>query len=295
MRLLGLTLLFAALTVAHAEVLPKQFPDDNTVYRPTVDAGMSRYLARSLYGTNKIALTFDDGPSALRTPKMLDLLKEFGVHATFFVLASEINESTRPVIERIVNEGHELASHDFNHDDNNGETEQVYRTGLKKSILTLEGILKDMGVHQREMYYRFPYGAYGLAHTYHHLNVMKEVSQELYGDNCINFVFWDIDTSDWVPGMTPQDIAQNVRANMEGGTAFTFKTTTVNGQHVWTKVPYQITKPIKGGVSLMHDIHEKTLAATRLVLTEAKAKGWEIVPLNVAKEYDYGSKECVLK
>ena len=288
--LLGLTL---AMSQAHSK--PKQFPDDNVVYRPGQDVGMVRYLAKSFYGTKKLALTYDDGPHSVRTPKMLDLLKEFGVTATFFVLTSQINETTRPIIERIVNEGHQLASHDQDHDDNNGEIEATYKSELRQSILTLEGILSDLGVHQREMFYRFPYGAYGKARAYHHLNIMKQVSQELYGDNCINFVFWDIDTSDWVPSMTSAEVAQNVTANMEGGPAYTFKATTVNGSRVWAKVPYRISQPSKGGVVLMHDIQEKTLGATRLILTEAKAKGWEIVPLNVAKEYTYGNKECVLK
>ncbi|HAZ14748.1 MAG: hypothetical protein A2X86_10445 [Bdellovibrionales bacterium GWA2_49_15] len=291
----GLLFLALTMTAAFGDSLPKQFPDDNVVYRPGHDVGMSPYLAKSLYGTNKLALTYDDGPHAVRTPKMLDLLKEFDVKATFFVLTSQINETTRPIIERIVNEGHQLASHDKDHDDNNGENEATYKAELKASVVTIEGVLAEMGVHQREMFYRFPYGAYGKAPSYHHLNIMKQASQELYGDNCINFVFWDIDTSDWLPVITPQEVAQNVRSHMEGGTAYTFKAATVDGRRVWTKVPYRINNPSKGGVVLMHDIQEKTLAATRLILTEAKAKGWQIVPLNVAKEFDYGNKECVLK
>lgn len=290
-------LLFSILTLANAQAhsLPKQFPEDNMIYRPGQDVGMAPYRAVSLYGTNQFALTYDDGPHATRTPKILDLLKEFGVTATFFVLTSQINETTRPIIERIVNEGHQLASHDQDHDDNNGETGPIYKSELSQSIVTLEGILAEMGVHQREMYYRFPYGAYGKARTYHHLNVMKEVSRELYGENCINFVFWDIDSSDWLPSITSEEVAQGVKAHMEGGTAYSFKAATVNGRRVWTKVSYQITKPLKGGVVLMHDIQEKTLSATRLILTEAKAKGWKVVPLNISKEFNYGNKECVLK
>jgi len=276
------------------ELDDKQFPEDNFVYRPMQDVGMTKYQATSIHGTKKLSLTYDDGPHLERTPKILDLLKEFNIKATFFVLTSTVNEKNRFIIDRIVNEGHMLASHDHDHDDNNGETEQTYRSELASTVKATKTFLDDLGVHQIEMYYRFPYGAYGKNKTYHHLNIMKEVSQELFGDNCINFAFWDIDSSDWLPVITPEEVAQNIRAHMEGGKAYTFKAQVVNGQRTWVKSPYTITKPPSGGVILMHDIQEKTLKASRLIFEEAKQKGWEFVPLNSIKEFEYGNKECVL-
>jgi peptidoglycan/xylan/chitin deacetylase (PgdA/CDA1 family) len=98
----------------------KQFPDSNHTYDGK-DTGFSKYLAPSLYRTNQVALTFDDGPHPTRTPQLLDTLKKHHVKATFFVLASQITPATEHIVERIVREGHTLAGHDWTHNNNNKE------------------------------------------------------------------------------------------------------------------------------------------------------------------------------
>lgn len=61
-----------------------------------------------------IYLTFDDGPSTEITPRILDILKEENVKATFFVLNK--GDSTNYLLQRIVNEGHTIALHGNSHD-----------------------------------------------------------------------------------------------------------------------------------------------------------------------------------
>lgn len=61
-----------------------------------------------------VALTFDDGPSAETTPRILDTLRAEGVRATFFVLGKHA-ERHPELIERIVREGHELGNHGYDH------------------------------------------------------------------------------------------------------------------------------------------------------------------------------------
>ncbi len=63
---------------------------------------------------NKIALTFDDGPSEPETSKVLDALKKHNVKVTFFVIGKNIsgNES---VLKRIAAEGHAIGSHSYSH------------------------------------------------------------------------------------------------------------------------------------------------------------------------------------
>ncbi len=71
----------------------------------------------SHYPDEKIAfLTFDDGPNHKITPKVLDTLKEEKVPGTFFVIGSYIDENNKPVLERIVKEGHGIGTHSFTHD-----------------------------------------------------------------------------------------------------------------------------------------------------------------------------------
>ncbi len=62
---------------------------------------------------NKIALTFDDGPS-YETGKVLDLLKKYNAKATFFIWGQRI-KGREKTIERIINAGHEIGNHSYEH------------------------------------------------------------------------------------------------------------------------------------------------------------------------------------
>jgi cellulose synthase/poly-beta-1,6-N-acetylglucosamine synthase-like glycosyltransferase/peptidoglycan/xylan/chitin deacetylase (PgdA/CDA1 family)/spore germination protein YaaH len=61
-----------------------------------------------------IALTLDDGPDGRYTPAILDVLKELGVHATFFVVGQNA-ESYPELVRRMYDEGHEIGNHTFTH------------------------------------------------------------------------------------------------------------------------------------------------------------------------------------
>ena len=68
--------------------------------------------------TKKIAyLTFDDGPSE-QTALVLDILKEEGIHATFFLVGAEITEEREEIVRRMVEEGHTVGLHTYCHDYN---------------------------------------------------------------------------------------------------------------------------------------------------------------------------------
>lgn len=270
----------------------RQFPEPGQIYIPGKDIGFSKYLTKSLRGTKKIALTFDDGPDVNLTPKLLDTLKAYDVKATFFILTQRMNAETLPIIKRMIAEGHNVASHHHDHISSDSKTEAVYRDGLTKSILATAGIIEEENSEHKEIYYRFPYGAYGSKKlAYHHMNVMKDVSKTLFGDNCINFVFWDIDTADWLESITPAEIAQGLMSHIFGGTAYDFEFK--NGKYIKTK--YTISKPIGGGVSLMHDVHARSVAAVPLILEKFKERGVEVVPLQDVEEYAFNGKECRLK
>lgn len=61
-----------------------------------------------------VALTFDDGPDPLWTPRILEILKQEGVPATFFILG-ENGQASPNLVRRIVDEGHDLGNHTFSH------------------------------------------------------------------------------------------------------------------------------------------------------------------------------------
>jgi peptidoglycan-N-acetylglucosamine deacetylase len=78
----------------------------------------TRVLRQSLHrGPNelrRVALTFDDGPHPMYTPRLLDALKEHGARATFFVIAEKAS-SYPDVICRMLSEGHDVEVHGYTH------------------------------------------------------------------------------------------------------------------------------------------------------------------------------------
>jgi peptidoglycan/xylan/chitin deacetylase (PgdA/CDA1 family) len=65
-------------------------------------------------GAGCIALTFDDGPNPVDTPKLLDLLREKGVKATFFVVGKRADQYPE-IVRRAWEEGHLVANHTWSH------------------------------------------------------------------------------------------------------------------------------------------------------------------------------------
>jgi peptidoglycan/xylan/chitin deacetylase (PgdA/CDA1 family) len=72
------------------------------------------YICKGNTSRRRAALTFDDGPDALSTPALLDLLREEGVKAAFFGVGRRV-ESGPELAARIVREGHLLENHSFGH------------------------------------------------------------------------------------------------------------------------------------------------------------------------------------
>lgn len=75
---------------------------------------LSMIKARPQDGEKWAVLTFDDGPSANYTPAVLDILKDEGVHAVFFVIGSQA-EARPELLTRIADEGHEIGNHTYSH------------------------------------------------------------------------------------------------------------------------------------------------------------------------------------
>lgn len=264
-----------------------QYPEDRDYVR--TDVGMKPYRALSLYKTGTFVLTFDDGPHPTRTAKMLDVLKKHEVKAIFFVLTSQINDNTFSLIKRMLDEGHLVGSHGYTHDRARDLTKEEWKKKIAQSFSDLAKWYKLAGHEFTKHYYRFPYGEYGTRSDYHHINALKEVSQELMGENCINMAFWDVDTADWVPGMTSKEIANNIIAHNEGGTFIDFKL--VGGKYV--KNPIPLKNPPAGGVVLQHDVHEASSLATDLFIQYAKDHGIHLPRIDEVEEFKI-TKNCRL-
>lgn len=156
-------------------------------YRKEITAGIlqvsEEIIALSQEETKKIALTFDDGPHPLYTPKLLEGLKERQVTATFFVTGE--NAALYPeLIEQMQKDGHIVGNHTYHHVQLSSVGEEIFLQELMETNRVLEGILEEEVV-----YVRPPFGDWE-----------KTIEQE------INMfpVLWDIDPLDWCTANTEQ-------------------------------------------------------------------------------------------
>ena len=121
----------------------RTFETDNThrvITSETFTTIPSTYvIRRSGWVPGKVALTFDDGPSAEWTPKILDILKQKGVKGTFFIAGA--NGETNPgLVQRILAEGHEIGNHTFTHPNLGEVSAEVARLELNATQRLVEAL-----------------------------------------------------------------------------------------------------------------------------------------------------------
>jgi len=127
-----------------------------------------------------LALTFDDGPHPTNTPRLLDLLKQRNVKATFYVIATNVRRYPE-IMRRIVAEGHEVGNHTVNHP----SLAKMSHDGVRQELSGChEAVLATTGVAPRTM--RPPYGAITSA--------QKAWIREEFGYPTI---LWSVDPLDW--------------------------------------------------------------------------------------------------
>jgi len=78
-----------------------------------------------------VYLTFDDGPIPEATPLVLDILKQYNAKATFFCVGDNVRKYPE-IFQRIVNEGHSVGNHTFNHIDGWKTTLKTYTENVEK-------------------------------------------------------------------------------------------------------------------------------------------------------------------
>ena len=145
-----------------------------------------------------VAMTFDDGPSAKLTPKLLDLLAAHHIKATFFLIGENVAENPE-IVAREVREGHEVANHSWSHPNLGKMSDDGVRSQLRR---TDDAIRSAMGSSPTLM--RPPYGSITVRQK-------KWINQE-FG---YKIVLWDVDPLDWRrPGanVVCNRIVKNTRA-----------------------------------------------------------------------------------
>src|SRR5256714_110897 len=127
-----------------------------------------------------IALTFDDGPNATLTPKLLDLLAARHLKATFFVVGQNAADHPK-ILKRAVREGHEIANHSWSHPNLGKMSDDAVRRELKKPE---DAIVAAIGKKPTLM--RPPYGS-----------ITAHEKKWIHDEFGYRIILWDVDPLDW--------------------------------------------------------------------------------------------------
>lgn len=108
-----------------------------------------------------VYLTFDDGPSDRVTPKILDVLKEENVKATFFVIGNQA-QTRKYLLKREADEGHKIGVHSYSH-----KYKEIYSSceNLIDDIDKCNAVIKSATGKYSDIY-RFPGGSFNLSGKY---------------------------------------------------------------------------------------------------------------------------------
>ncbi|MFC0215132.1 polysaccharide deacetylase family protein [Paenibacillus chartarius] len=157
--------------------------------------GLGAYKEAS--GQQGVALTFDDGPDPQYTPQLLDLLQQYNVKATFFVLGSKA-EKHPELIRRMHQEGHLVGVHNYVHHTNGLMSPWKVRGQLRDSIRTIERIIGVKPIH-----YRPPWGVFNLF--------------DFFLFRKFRVVLWSLIVGDWVSRGGSERIKQQLLKKLKNG------------------------------------------------------------------------------
>ncbi len=202
------------------------------------------------YKPDELALTFDDGPDPVWTPKILDVLQQYHAPGTFMIIGEEAMNNVG-LVKREVADGEEIANHTFTHPN-------IAEITPRQLTLELNGTERlfaaELGIHT--LFFRPPYSIDQEPDTNGEAAPAFRIQQMGYtiiGDK--------IDTDDWIehPRKTPQEITDSVLEQIQA-----MKT-----------LPW-----MRGSIILMHDgggDRSATVAALPTLITTLRAKGYKLV------------------
>lgn len=127
-----------------------------------------------------VAMTFDDGPHPSLTPRLLDILKERNIKATFYVVG-KLAAQHPEILQRMVREGHEIGNHTWNHPSLTKLGSSRVQSEMDR---TTKAIVDATGIPPRTM--RPPYGA-----------TNSRLNQKMDKEMGMKVIMWSVDPLDW--------------------------------------------------------------------------------------------------
>jgi cellulose synthase/poly-beta-1,6-N-acetylglucosamine synthase-like glycosyltransferase/peptidoglycan/xylan/chitin deacetylase (PgdA/CDA1 family) len=205
------------------------------------------------YNPKEVALSFDDGPDPTWTPKILDILKQYHVSGTFFMIGAEAQNNVG-VMQRVYREGHEIGNHTWFHPD----ISDISRRDLDLELnLTERLFASKLGV--QPLYFRPPYSIDQEPDTNDQAapaEMIQNLGYVIVGDK--------IDTDDWDehPRKSPKEIVDSVFQQM---------------------ADMQTRSWMRGSIILLHDgggDRSVTVAALPVLIQALRERGYTIVPVS---------------
>ena len=180
-------------------------------------------------------LTFDDGPARSITPLILDILKEEGIKATFFILPREGFDN---IFRRMINEGHEIGNHSYSHNYN-----ALYKRGIdtfKNDILKAKDFMEENFGYTMTSF-RFPggIGSCGPGRRPERIEFIEELGYVWFD--------WDIDSGD-AYGEQLDKSARALTANVLNGTGGKEHVVILMHDHRWRETTLEALPYIINGL-----------------------------------------------
>ncbi|WP_332695596.1 polysaccharide deacetylase family protein [Halalkalibacter lacteus] len=146
----------------------------------------------------RIALTFDDGPEDTYTPQILEILREKGVKATFFVVGERVKEYPER-LKQMYREGHAIGNHTWDHPHLPELTDEQMNESIQSTTAEIEKIIGF-----KPDLFRPPYGE------------IEDRQAELLTKQGYRSIMWTADTKDW-SGVSAEEIVSRVKQDASPG------------------------------------------------------------------------------
>ncbi|WP_051412241.1 polysaccharide deacetylase family protein [Halonatronum saccharophilum] len=188
-----------------------QSRENNKAVVAQKETPVERKLYRRGPNTMRAALTFDDGPDAVYTPQVLDVLREYNIKATFFLVGQRV-EKHPDVVRQILKDGHTIANHSWSHAD----LRRISEERVEEEVMRTEKALEKV-ISRKTAMIRPPYGA-----------VSNKVLKQLYDMN-YSVVNWSVDSLDW-RAKDKSEVIERTIPNLHGGANILFHSAGGEGQ-----------------------------------------------------------------
>ncbi len=211
-------------------------------------------------GKNEIILTFDDGPVKGVTDKILDLLNEYNIKATFFVIGKNVLAHPE-LLKRIVDEGHIVGNHSMSHLPLKNLDPALWKDIVKNEVLDNHTLLLPYMQNNKHFYFRAPEGAW--ASKYADFLNQNEIGKQYVGP-----ILWDIGGELEV---------KNGKYLQAADWACWSKKVSIDD--CMSGYLYEARKR-KGGVVLMHDLRHQSVELLAKLIPELEDRGFTFSTLN---------------